>query len=141
MTRSAAAHATAGTNRGLDPQTVIARAMTERQLLEHVQGLARLFGWRAYHTHRSDRSPAGFPDLCLVRGGRIVFAELKTERGVVSPAQQEWLADLSGVGDRILSAFVALGAHEFDGAVYPSVCALVWRPRELLSGIVEATLR
>jgi hypothetical protein len=40
---------------------------------------------------------AGFPDLVLVRD-RVVFAELKAERGTLSDDQAEWLAVLEGAG-------------------------------------------
>ena len=65
--------------------------LSERAWQQQVTDLAALCGWRWYHTQNSRRSPAGFPDLTLVRGGRLVFAELKTERGRVTTAQQAWL--------------------------------------------------
>lgn len=55
------------------------------------------WGWLRYHTHRSDFSPAGFPDETLVRGERLVFAELKSAKGVVSDLQQLWLDALAAV--------------------------------------------
>lgn len=67
-------------------------------------------GWMVYHTYDSRRSDAGFPDLVMVRGGRIIFAELKYDkgyadwddrkpkrRGKISDAQQEWLDALGNV--------------------------------------------
>jgi hypothetical protein len=68
--------------------------LTEKEWLAQVTQLARLYGWRCYHTLRSQGSGAGFPDLVLVRPPQLVFAELKTDKGRVSPAQREWLADL-----------------------------------------------
>ena len=67
--------------------------MTEAQFQSAVIDLAKLTGWKWYHTHNSRRSVPGFPDLVLVHrtNGRIVFAELKTENGRVAPAQKEWL--------------------------------------------------
>lgn len=62
-----------------------------------ILALAQLAGWRVYHTHDSRHSPAGFPDLVMVRGRRLVFAELKSGRGKVSAAQQQWLQALAGV--------------------------------------------
>lgn len=72
--------------------------MTEAEFQSAVIELAKLTGWKWYHTHNSRRSVPGFPDLVLVHRvtGRVVFAELKTETGRVAPAQTEWL-DLLGV--------------------------------------------
>lgn len=72
--------------------------MTEAQFLAAVLDLARLFGWRAYHTHDSRRSAPGFPDLVLVKPPRIVFAELKSLTGRVTAEQAAWLADLRACG-------------------------------------------
>lgn len=66
----------------------------EESFQSDVWRLARLNGWRVYHTRDSRRSPAGFPDLVLVRDGRLIFAELKSERGRVEPEQRAWLGDL-----------------------------------------------
>lgn len=71
--------------------------ITEKAFTGQVVDLARMFSWRRYHTWRSINSPAGFPDEVLVRRGRLVFAELKSANGKVSPLQQEWLDDLAAV--------------------------------------------
>src|SRR5690348_14045149 len=68
-----------------------ARTITEKQFMQQVMDLARYTGWTAYHTWNSQHSTAGFPDLCLVRPPRLIFAELKTERGRVRPEQVAWL--------------------------------------------------
>lgn len=60
--------------------------------------LARWKHWRTYHTHDSRKSAPGFPDLVLVRAGELIFVELKTDEGKVTPAQREWLNALSGCG-------------------------------------------
>jgi hypothetical protein len=60
--------------------------VTEAQWQAQVVQLAELYGWRWYHTHDSRRSPAGFPDLVLWRE-RVVFAELKTDTGRLTPDQ------------------------------------------------------
>ena len=59
---------------------------------------ARRLGWRVYHTHDSRRSEPGFPDLTMVRGKRVVFAELKSERGKLTPAQVGWLDAIREAG-------------------------------------------
>lgn len=52
---------------------------TEAEFQSAVVEYARLCGWVTYHTHNSMFSEKGFPDLCMVRDGRLVFAELKAE--------------------------------------------------------------
>lgn len=68
--------------------------ISEKQFQQQVVDLAKLSGWKTYHTHDSRRSNPGFPDLVLVRRGRMVFAELKSRKGRVSAEQQAWLDDL-----------------------------------------------
>ena len=70
--------------------------MTEKEFQAQVTETAKLLGWKVYFTWRSFHSPSGFPDLVMVRLSRIIFAELKSEKGKVSPAQQEWLDALAG---------------------------------------------
>jgi len=71
--------------------------MTERELTGYVRDVARLFGWRRYHTWLSQHSPAGFPDEVLVRPPRIVFAELKSDKGKLTEEQAAWLYELGRV--------------------------------------------
>lgn len=82
--------------------------MTEREWQSQVVQAARLMGWTAYHTHDSRRSEPGWPDLALVRD-RLVMAELKTDTGRLSAAQERWLSLLTAAG---------VEAH-------------VWRPRDI----------
>lgn len=120
-----------------------ARAMTEAQLLEAVRKLALALGWLPYHTHDSRRSEPGFPDLVLVhpRAGRLIFAELKTERGRTSGPQREWLDALNRIGDAIATDVSdALGAYPAEQRP-TRVIALLWKPRDLLNGVIEANLR
>ena len=65
--------------------------MTERDFLASVRHLAELLGWTCYHTWQSIHSPAGFPDLVLVRPPRIIFAELKVGNRQPTPCQERWL--------------------------------------------------
>lgn len=71
--------------------------MTEREWQAEVTATARTLGWRSYHTHDSRRSDAGWPDLALVRE-RLVMAELKTDTGRLSAAQERWLELLTRAG-------------------------------------------
>jgi hypothetical protein len=81
-------------------QTTTPPAITEAQFQRQVLDLCRLFGWRAYHPMLSKWSERGFPDLTLVRPPRIVFAELKRDKGKRTTHQDEWaelLQDCPGV--------------------------------------------
>lgn len=55
---------------------------------------AQMRGWRVFHDYDSRRNASGFPDLCMSRDGRVIFAELKTARGVVRTEQRDWLTSL-----------------------------------------------
>lgn len=72
--------------------------VSERTFQSQVVQLARANGWLLYHTFDSRRSAAGFPDLTLVREGELVFLELKSDKGRVTPEQQQWLAELAACG-------------------------------------------
>lgn len=82
------------------------KGISENQFEAQVKDLAKTFGWLYYHTWRSIHSPAGFPDCVMVRNSRIIFAELKNEKGKVSLAQQEWLEALGNVGDKDVQVFI-----------------------------------
>lgn len=96
-------------------------AWSEAEFQAHVVQAAEATGWRWYHTHDSRRSPAGYPDLFLARGGSrpgVLWVELKTMRGRVSAAQQEWLDLLAAAGQT---------AH-------------VWRPSDWVDRTVHSVL-
>ena len=72
--------------------------MPEEQLLADIRALATRLGWLCYHTHDSRRSQAGYPDLTLTNGRRVIFAELKTATGKPTQEQATWLALLRHAG-------------------------------------------
>jgi hypothetical protein len=99
---------------------------TEDDFQERVIAEAEDHGWRVYFVpdwvwrivYRAVRArgypgrrwaKSGFPDLVMVRRGRLLFAELKSESGSVKVAQDGWLTDLEAV---------------------PGVGVYVWRPRD-----------
>lgn len=92
------------------PRSMLAASLTEKQWLAQVVDLAKLFGWATYHPWLSIHSPRGWPDLALVRPPRLVLAELKTDKGRTSPAQDTWLELLRQV---------------------PAVEVFVWRPADI----------
>jgi hypothetical protein len=74
--------------------------ISERDFRHQVIDLCKLLGWKHYFTWTSIHSPKGFPDLVLVRE-RVIFAELKTEKGKVTPNQQEWLDALKQANQEV----------------------------------------
>lgn len=73
---------------------------TETRYTTTVVELARVLGWRVSHFRPARtatgwrtavQGDAGFPDLVMAKGGVVIFAELKTANGRVSPAQRDWL--------------------------------------------------
>lgn len=103
--------------------------VTEAQLQDAVVTCAQVLGYRVAHfrpaqTGRGWRTAvsadgAGFPDLVIAGRGQLIFAELKTARGRMSPAQVDWCVALKGTGVR----------H------------FIWRPADWLEGRVESELR
>jgi hypothetical protein len=74
--------------------------LSEKAFLVQVTALAKLLGWLLYHTHDSRRSEPGFPDLVLLRE-RVVWAELKTDAGRLTPAQAAWVEALRRAGQEV----------------------------------------
>lgn len=73
--------------------------MTEAEFQAQIVQLAKMCGWRVYHTHDSRRSEPGFPDLVLARSGTaVLFREVKTETGKLSEAQAVWIHLLTQAG-------------------------------------------
>lgn len=97
---------------------------SEKEFTKQMIALANGYGWRVAH-FRTAKSQSGrwltavqgqgkgFFDLVMVRGQRIIFAELKVKRGYLSPEQREWLYAL-------MSALAPGARHE----VY------IWRPED-----------
>lgn len=94
--------------------------ISERDFQSQVIDLARQTGWRLAHFRPGKTAggrwatqmsgDVGYPDLTLVRGDRLIFAELKTTTGQTSDGQIEWLDALVQVTD---------------------VSAQLWRPGDL----------
>lgn len=88
----------------LNIATVYGTSLGRREsvFLQEIRQVATLLGWRVYHTHDSRRSDVGFPDLVLAKPGRLIFAELKTERGRIGAEQAEWLEVLGTAAESYL---------------------------------------
>lgn len=104
--------------------------MSEKDFQQQILDLARVYRWRSYHTHDSRHSAAGFPDLVLVRGPELLFAELKTETGKVSDAQADWIADLERVASSVQTIRDRLNNWTPGNDTGACVEVFVWRPSD-----------
>lgn len=103
--------------------------MTEAQLQSIVIELAMLRRWRIHHSRPAIRQSGkwstpitghkGLPDLILLRPPRLLFVELKTEKGSLSPGQIQWAAGLQAV---------------------EGIESYVWRPSDWIEGRVDSLL-
>lgn len=93
--------------------------MTEAALQSQVRTAALTAGWLFYHVYDSKRSDPGFPDVVVVRDDRVMFRELKTQKGRLSPEQVQWK-----------EALLEAGA---DWAI--------WRPYDWARGLILEELR
>lgn len=86
-------------------------ALSEAAFQKQVIGLAHLHHWRVAHfcaapTRKGTWSTPyqadakGWPDLVLVKD-RVIYAELKTDKGRLSDHQGEWLDRLSNAGQTV----------------------------------------
>lgn len=93
------------------------RFKNEAEFQTWVNEVFNLNVWLWYHTHRSDRSQPGFPDLCAVRGdmARLLFAELKMPGNKPTPSQGEWLQTLKELRER---------------TIYPRIEVYLWYPKD-----------
>ena len=74
------------------------KVTTERDFARQVIDLAHLYQWRVHRNWTELHSPKGWPDLVLCRPPRLLFVELKSEKGRTTPEQESWLADLQACG-------------------------------------------
>lgn len=79
--------------------TVKAPPLSEAAFQAQIVKLAKLRGWFVYHPWLSVKSEPGWPDLTCVRDGRLIFMEVKSEKGPVSPAQERVQVILSAVAE------------------------------------------
>jgi len=76
-------------------------SVTEEEFTNQVLELAKLYHWRSAHFRqaRTDKGwrtavsgdGKGFPDTILVKGSRIIVAELKVGKNQATPEQELWL--------------------------------------------------
>lgn len=75
---------------------------------------------RWHHETDSRKSKAGFPDYCIVGPYGILFLEIKSAKGKVSPKQKEWIEDLAS----------AEAVSDASDSFHPAVTAYVAYPED-----------
>jgi hypothetical protein len=101
----------------LAPEAVGAEAsgVSEAAFQQQIKKTCEWMNLAVYHTHDSRRSQPGFPDLVIAGANGVLYRELKTETGRVTPMQQYWL----------------------DLLVEGGADAAVWRPHQMNDILVE----
>ena len=84
------------------------KAIPEREFQQQVVDLAHIFHWQVAHFRPAwskkgwrtavSADGAGFPDLVLAKERRLAFLEVKSEKGRLTVAQEEWLKILKATG-------------------------------------------
>jgi len=86
--------------------------ISEMNFAATVDEMALAFGWKIYGVLEqmvyARRLSKGFPDRVMVRDGRLLFVEYKSQRGRVNPEQAEWM-----------------------DALRPAAEVFLWRPSQL----------
>jgi hypothetical protein len=98
--------------------------MTEPELVTEVTALCvrlRLM-WHHCRDSRSCQGPRGLPDLIIAGPRGLIFAEIKSEDGETSPAQDLWIWTLDRIGSLDMTP-------------------AVWRPADLSSGEIKLKLQ
>lgn len=104
-------------------KTLADDGIAESQLLSDVRAIVKDYNivnvrrplLLIYHTHRSDHSEAGYPDLHIVSEADSLYRELKADGKHPEPAQAEWLDMLERQGRNVG----------------------VWRPEDMASGRIH----
>jgi hypothetical protein len=81
--------------------------MSEADLQRTITDTAGLFGWHWVHIRAVQQrgrwsvpyeGMPGLPDLILAKNGRVILAELKSNRGATTPDQDGWLTAAGASG-------------------------------------------
>ena len=84
--------------------------VTEKQFSQQIEQLLDLFGWRWCHFRPARTAQGwrtaisgyeGFPDYIAVKGKRLLIAEIKSDKGKLSPEQEVWLDELAACGQEV----------------------------------------
>lgn len=80
------------------------RPRTEKSIQTEIRIALGLMGWRVYRIHQSLGSHKGFCDLIAIKGGKVLFIEVKTMRGKQSPYQEQFQREIEQAGGTYILA-------------------------------------
>lgn len=70
----------------------------ESQIQRDIKEFLQWQGWYVYKNHQSLGSHRGLFDLTAIKNGRVVWIEVKTEKGKLSEQQERFKADIEARG-------------------------------------------
>lgn len=62
---------------------------------------AKSLGWDVFENKFSLYAKPGFPDLVLCNPPRLIYAELKSNKGKLRPEQEIWIENLRACGQQV----------------------------------------
>jgi Holliday junction resolvase len=75
-------------------KTVKPKPIPESQIQKEIKEYLQWKGWYVYKNHQSLGSHRGLFDLTAIKNGRVVWIEVKTPRGKVSPFQEQFMKEI-----------------------------------------------
>lgn len=72
--------------------------LSESDIKEQIKGYLRIKGWFSFPIFQGLGSYKGISDRIAVKGGRVLFIEVKTDKGNQSNDQIDFQADIEGSG-------------------------------------------
>ncbi len=70
----------------------------ESDIQRNIRDFLRYKGWMVWKNHQSLGSTPGVPDLQAVKAGLTIYVEVKTSRGQLTAAQEEFRRQLEAHG-------------------------------------------
>ena len=93
--------------------------ISHKQFQAQIVHLAKLAGFeQIYHTWDSRHSPAGFPDLIIIKEGRQIVVELKVGKDNLSAEQYVWLLEFMKVKNTEVYVWWPEDKDEIDEVIY-----------------------
>ena len=73
--------------------------MKEGEILKQVRDYLRWRGWKVYRIQQGLGCHRGMSDLICVKDGKVLFLEIKTPKGKLSPHQEKFRDEIQDAGN------------------------------------------